>query len=81
MRRTGLNFVAALKAIWVGEAVSIAVMEIVMNAVDYHMGGMQAGSVLSWQFWQALMVAIPAGYVAAFPVNAWLIGKQLKKCH
>jgi hypothetical protein len=81
MRRTGLSFGAALKAIWIGEAVSIAVMELVMNVVDYHMGGMQAASVTSWQFWQALLYAIPAGYIAAFPVNAWLIGRQLKKCH
>jgi hypothetical protein len=81
IRRTGLSFSAAFKAIWIGEAISIAVMELVMNAVDYHMGGMQAASVTSWQFWQALLFAIPAGYVAAFPVNAWLIGRQLKKCH
>lgn len=81
MRRTGLAFGAALKAIWIGEAISIAVMELVMNAVDYHMGGMQAASVASAQFWQALLFAIPAGYIAAFPVNAWLIGRELKKCH
>jgi hypothetical protein len=81
MRRTGLTFVSAFKAIWIGEAISIAVMELVMNFVDYHMGGMQAVSVASWQFWQALLFAVPAGYIAAFPVNAWLIGRQLKKCH
>jgi len=81
MRRTQLSFRAALKAIWIGEAISIAVMEIVMNTVDYHMGGMNTGTVLSLIFWQGLAVAIPAGYVAAFPVNYWLIGRQLKKCH
>lgn len=79
--RTGLTATQAFKAVWLGETVSIAVMELVMNAVDYHMGGMRAASVASRQFWQALLVAVPAGYVAAFPVNAWLIGKQLKKCH
>ncbi len=38
MRRTKLDFNAALKAVWIGEVVSISVMEIVMNGVDYHMG-------------------------------------------
>lgn len=81
MRRTKLSFTAALKAIWLGEVISIGIMELVMNTVDYHMGGMTAASVMHWQFWQGLLLAIPAGYIAALPVNAWLIGRQLKKCH
>jgi len=82
MKRTGFTFRTALKTIWLGEAISIGIMELVMNSVDYHMGGMQTGSVFSPIFWQALMVAIPAGYIGAFPVNYWLISKQLKKgCH
>lgn len=81
MRRTRLNFNAALKAVWIGEAVSIGVMEIVMNFIDYHMGGVRSGSVGNPLFWEALAAAVPAGYIAALPVNAWLIGKQMKKCH
>jgi hypothetical protein len=81
MRRTGFTFKSALKAIWLGEAVSICVMELVMNAVDYHMGGVRTGSIFNPLFWEALAVAVPAGYVAAFPVNYWLIGKELKRCH
>ncbi len=81
MRRTKLNFNAALQAIWLGEILSIGVMELVMNSVDYHMGGVRAGSIFNPRFWEALAVAVPAGYIAALPVNAWLIGKQMKKCH
>lgn len=81
MKTTKLGFVPALKAIWLGEVVSIGVMELVMNTIDYHMGGMRASSVASMQFWQALMAAVPAGFIAAYPVNAWLIGKELKRCH
>ena len=33
------------------------------------------------QFWEALAFAVPAGYIAAFPVNFWLIGKEMKRCH
>jgi Domain of unknown function (DUF4396) len=35
MRRTGMDFAGALSAIWIGEAISIGVMELVMNAIDY----------------------------------------------
>jgi hypothetical protein len=81
MRRTRLPFAKAIQAIWIGEAVSIGVMEIVMNTVDYHMGGMGVSSISNPLFWQGLAVAVPAGYIAALPVNFWLIGRQLKKCH
>jgi len=81
MRRARLDFTAALKAIWLGELLSIGVMELVMNSVDYHMGGIRVGSVFNPLFWEALALAVPAGYVAALPVNAWLISMQMKKCH
>jgi len=81
MRNTGFTFKTALKAIWLGEAISIGVMELVMNTVDYHMGGVRSGSIGNPLFWEALAAAVPAGYIAAFPVNAWLIGKELKRCH
>lgn len=81
MRNTGLNLKSAFQAIWIGEAVSIGVMELIMNTVDYNMGGIRSGSVGNPLFWEALAIAVPAGYAAALPVNAWLIKRQLKSCH
>ncbi len=81
MQSRGLSLVAAFKLIWLGEAVSIGVMEIVMNAVDYQMGGMAAMSVLSWPVFRGRLFAIPAGFLAAWPVNYWLLGRDLKACH
>jgi hypothetical protein len=81
MRQRGLSFGAAFKLIWVGEAVSIGVMEVVMNGVDYSMGGMAAASFFSWQSIRALMIAVPAGFLAAWPVNYWLLSRDLKACH
>ena len=78
-RRTG--FWNALRIIWIGEAVSIGVMELVMNLVDYEMGGMAAPSVFTWMFWRGLLFAIPAGFLAAWPVNYWLVKRELKACH
>lgn len=78
-RRAGA--LAALRIIWVGEVVSIGVMEIAMNAVDYSMGGMGAPSLFSWMFVRGFLVAVPAGFLAAWPVNYWLLRRNLKNCH
>lgn len=81
MKNAKFSFRTAFKTIWLGEVISIGVMELVMNSVDYHMGGIRSGSVFNPLFWGALAIAIPAGYLAAFPVNFWLIGKEMKRCH
>lgn len=81
MRGQGVGFVQALQIIWIGEVVSIGVMEIVMNFVDYQMGGMTAASVWTWMFWRGLAFAVPAGFLAAWPVNYWLLKRELKACH
>ena len=81
MRREHKTFWQALKLIWIGEAISIGVMEIAMNTADYHMGGMTADSIFAPIFWYGILVAIPAGFLAAWPVNWWLLQRNLKKCH
>lgn len=81
MRRLKLSFLGALKLIWIGEAVSIGVMEIAMNAADYAVGGMNAGSALSPMFWMGIAVAVPAGFIVAWPTNYWLVKRDMKKCH
>ena len=81
MRGRGLSALAALKIIWLGEVVSIGVMEIAMNLADYSMGGMGAPTIFSWLFWQGFLVAVPAGFLAAWPVNHWLLKRDLKNCH
>ena len=81
MRQQKIGALAALKIIWIGEVVSIGVMEIVMNFVDYEMGGMGAKTIFAWTFWRGLVFAVPAGFLAAWPVNWWLLKRELKACH
>ena len=81
MRSQRVGILEALRIIWIGEVVSIGVMEIVMNFVDYQMGGMSAPTVASWMFWRGIALAIPAGFLAAWPVNYWLLKRELKACH
>jgi hypothetical protein len=81
MRSQAVGLIEALRIIWIGEVISIGVMEVVMNAVDYKMGGMGASSVFHWVFWRGLAFAVPAGFIAAWPINYWLIKRELKACH
>lgn len=80
--RTGKTWAEAFRLIWLGETISIGVMELVMNVVDYNLGGMNATSVIAAQFWIGYVFALPAGFVAAWPVNYWLLSRQIKQpCH
>ena len=80
--RRGMSLPTAFRTIWLGEAISIGVMELAMNFADYHMGGVGAASVLEPVFWTGFAVAIPAGFIAAWPVNWWLLDRKIKAhCH
>jgi hypothetical protein len=80
--KQGLGWRAAFKTIWLGETISIAVMELAMNFTDYHVGGVGVASVLAPKFWLGYGLALPAGFVAAWPVNYWLLRKSVKQpCH
>jgi hypothetical protein len=81
MTQQNLSLKQAFNAIWLGEVISIAVMELAMNGVDYWVGGVKAASIAEPIFWLGMAAAIPAGYIAALPVNYWLLSKELKKCH
>jgi hypothetical protein len=80
--KRGMGVARAFRTIWLGEAVSIGVMEIAMNLVDYLSGGMGVKSVLAPQFWIGFALAAPAGFLAAWPVNWWLLRNRIKApCH
>jgi len=80
--KQGLNLRETFKAVWLGEVISIGVMEIVMNLVDYYMGGMNTNSVADAIFWISLGAAVIAGFAAGYPVNYLMLKHNLKqKCH
>jgi Domain of unknown function (DUF4396) len=55
--------------------VSIAIMEIVDNAILLvYPGAMEAG-LGDLLFWWSLALALAVAWVAAFPVNRWLIAR------
>lgn len=78
----GYSVKQAFRTIWLGETISIAAMELAMNIADFHMGGMNVSSILEPRFWLGYAVALPAGFVVAWPVNFLLLRKSIKQpCH
>jgi hypothetical protein len=73
--RAGLAFRAALPLALASDTVSIAIMEIVDNAIMLVIpGAMQAG-LKTALFWGSLAAALLLAGAAAFPVNRWLISR------
>ena len=45
-------------------------------------GGVTAPSIFAPQFWLGYALALPAGFIAAWPVNYWLLKSSVKQpCH
>lgn len=78
----GMGVAQAFRTIWLGETISIAVMELAMNVTDYHVGGVSVSSALEPRFWLGYALALPAGFVAAWPANWLLLRRNVKRaCH
>jgi len=77
--RRGMSWSQAFRTIWLGETISIAAMEFAMNFTDYHMGGLTAPSLLSVRFWLGYAIAVPAGFIVAWPVNYLLLKRGIKQ--
>lgn len=73
--RAGLGFFAALNLVFAADTLSIAVMEIVDNAVMALIPGAMGDGLASPVFWLSMAIALGAAFVAAFPVNRWLIDR------
>lgn len=73
--RAGLSFDAVLKLALAADTVSIAIMEIVDNAVMLVIPGAMEAHLSSPLFWGSLAAALLIAGVAAFPVNRWLISR------
>jgi hypothetical protein len=73
--RSGLAFAAAIPVALAADTVSIAVMELVDNAIlVVYPGAMEAG-LGDALFWGALALALAVAFVVTVPVNRWMIAR------
>ena len=73
--RAGLALGAALPLALASDTLSIAVMEIVDNAIMLLIPGALAAGLTDPLFWGSLAASLVIAGAVAFPVNRWLIAR------
>jgi hypothetical protein len=73
--RSGMALATVLPIAFAADTLSITVMEIVDNLIILIIPGAMEAGLGSLLFWGSLAFALAVAFVAAFPVNRWLIGR------
>jgi hypothetical protein len=73
--RSGIVLAAAIPLALASDTLSIAVMEIVDNAILLVIPGAMEAALADLLFWGSLAFALAVAFVAAYPVNRWLIAR------
>jgi len=71
--RSGLALTSVLPLAFASDTLSITIMEIVDNLIMVVIPGAMETGLASLLFWGSLAFALAVAFVAAFPVNRWLI--------
>ena len=71
----GMRLGQALRLVLAADTLSILVMEVVDNSVMAAVPGAMDAGLVDPIFWLAMMAALSVAFVAAFPVNRYLIDK------
>lgn len=79
--KAGFNLKRAFRTVLIAEGLSIVVMETAEVLVEVYTPGVMEAGLTSWVFWAGMLFALTAGFIAAYPVNYFLIGKGVKHRH
>ncbi|MGW1269454.1 DUF4396 domain-containing protein [Streptomyces sp. NPDC002491] len=75
VRRAGLDLRAAVKVALAADTVSIAVMELVDNAIVAFTPGAMDAQLSDGLFWAALLGGFAVAFLITTPVNKWMIAR------
>jgi hypothetical protein len=73
--RAGLAFGTALSVVLAADTLSILTMEIVDNLVMALIPGAMNAGLVNAVFWVSMMIALGAAFLAAYPVNRYLLNR------
>jgi hypothetical protein len=73
--RSGMALGAVLPLAFASDTISITIMEIVDNLIIVAIPGAMDAGLGSLLFWGSLVFALAVAFVAAFPVNRYLISR------
>jgi hypothetical protein len=75
--RAKVPFRAAIRVALAADTLSIAVMEIIDNALMVAIPGAMEAGLTSLLFWESLAFALAVAFVVTVPVNRWLISRGM----
>ncbi len=75
------SFARAFKTVLIAEGLSIAVMETAEVLVEVYTPGVMSAGLTDGIFWLGMLLALVAGFVAAFPVNYILVRRGIRHQH
>jgi hypothetical protein len=73
LMKAGLTFTAALSVVFAADTLSIATMELVDNSVMAGIPGAMDAGLVSPLYWLSMSAALFVAFLAAYPVNLWLL--------
>lgn len=73
--KMGVGFFAALSVVFAADTLSIATMEVTDNFVMAIIPGAMDAGLVSPLFWIAMPISLVAAFIAAYPVNRYLLTK------
>lgn len=77
LMRAGMETAQAARIALAADSASIALMELVDNAIMLVVPGAMDAGLTSWNFWLSLAFALLLAGVAAYPLNRWLLARGL----
>ncbi len=75
------SFQQAFKMVLIAEGLSILVMEATEVLVQVYTPGVMHAKLTDARFWSGMLLALLAGFVAAFPINYYMVRKGRSHHH
>ena len=79
--RANFTFARALKQVLIAEGLSIVVMETAEVLVQVYTPGVMHATLSDSIFWLGMLLALAAGFIAAYPINYIMIRKGHRHVH
>ncbi len=76
-----MHWKGATKIVLTTETMSIVVMEIAEALTEWHFPGMKKAGLTHLTYWLGLFSALFMGFLAAFPVNLYLVKRGIRHQH
>ena len=79
--KAGYSYRRAIKQVFIAEGLSIAAMETAEVLAEVYIPGVMEASLKEPIFWIGMILALIAGFLAAFPVNYIMVKRGIRHQH